>query len=423
MTSTLISSSKKRKRSQEISFKVAEDCHPDGVGPVLASFPCISPPPGTAFQAYARKKPNISMDFHADMIIAGETDTVDFESTSALAGQGCQYLVALHNPETSSVTIYPTPISPVLVRHTVKALKSIPTMAAPTTAVYREARNALGDTFGTKKAKAAIRAEERNRVDVSAMEGVMSHVMDGIDKDANGLLNKEEAKELADANRLVPPFNMDAKEVGDIYPLHNVIPESEYKAISVSAFEDAKSAKDRVALLPSRRSEWCYHRIENLFSNQELNAKKRRRIIFYISAMLAFRRVTRNKAMDKDDIHKALHGVPSATVDSFITRFTEELRDPTKVQATSDTQTNLLTHMLALCLRVDRFAMDPTDITTDLSLSQSRVHALLRSMGCKIGKISERDASQLGVKQDDVKRAILTTPLTFPKIRTRRAGR
>jgi len=42
------------------------------------------------------------------------------------------------------------------------------------------ARNQLGESFGTKKAKAAIRAAERNRVDVSAMEGVVSHLQESI---------------------------------------------------------------------------------------------------------------------------------------------------------------------------------------------------------------------------------------------------
>lgn len=75
-----------------------------------------------------------------------------------------------------------------MLTHTVKALKSIPSFAAPSKSQYLEARNALGETFGTKKQKAAIRAQERNRIDISAMEGVMSYVMDGIEKGAKGLM-------------------------------------------------------------------------------------------------------------------------------------------------------------------------------------------------------------------------------------------
>lgn len=50
-----------------------------------------------------------------------------------------------------------------------------------------QARNALGETFGTKKAKAAIRAAERNKVDVSAMEGVVGHLQDSIEANTTSL--------------------------------------------------------------------------------------------------------------------------------------------------------------------------------------------------------------------------------------------
>jgi DNA-directed RNA polymerase I subunit RPA49 len=73
-------------------------------------------------------------------------------------------------------------------------LKSAQPSDAPTAAQYQQARTALGETFGTKKAKAAIRAQERNKVDVGAMEGVMDYVMEGIDKGAQGLMTTGSAQ-------------------------------------------------------------------------------------------------------------------------------------------------------------------------------------------------------------------------------------
>ena len=80
------------------------------------------------------------------------------------------------------------PKAPYILTHTVKALKSLPSSVAPSKTQYLEAKNTLGETFGTKKQKATIRAKERNRIDVSAMEGVMSYVMDSIEKGAEGLM-------------------------------------------------------------------------------------------------------------------------------------------------------------------------------------------------------------------------------------------
>lgn len=59
-----------------------------------------------------------------------------------------------------------------------KNLESIPV----TVAQRIEARNKLGVTFGTKKAKAAIKAHERSRVDVDAMQSVVSHLQSTIEE-------------------------------------------------------------------------------------------------------------------------------------------------------------------------------------------------------------------------------------------------
>ena len=55
---------------------------------------------------------------------------------------------------------------------------------------YMEARNTLGEIFGTKKAKAQIKQRERQKVDVDAVKGVVSHIVDAIDKGAEGLTTK-----------------------------------------------------------------------------------------------------------------------------------------------------------------------------------------------------------------------------------------
>jgi DNA-directed RNA polymerase I subunit RPA49 len=67
-----------------------------------------------------------------------------------------------------------------LLNRRVKVLKGLehPEMVA---LQWREARTALGETFGTKKAQASMRAHERNRVDVSAMESVAGHLQERIE--------------------------------------------------------------------------------------------------------------------------------------------------------------------------------------------------------------------------------------------------
>lgn len=51
-------------------------------------------------------------------------------------------------------------------------------------------RNNLGETFGTKKAKAAIRAQERKRIDVDAIQGVANHLQSRIEENTVSLPSK-----------------------------------------------------------------------------------------------------------------------------------------------------------------------------------------------------------------------------------------
>ncbi|KAL1673243.1 RNA polymerase I associated factor, A49-like protein [Schizophyllum commune] len=426
---------KKRKRADSagdtLNINVSqESVEPGTVGPALACFPSLIPPGSTPFRAWNVKKQKVSKGDDADrLFIGGETNKVEFttnmEETEKASEAGCRYLVAIHNPRKASLTVYPTPLTPQILSHTVKALKSIPPAPAPTARAFREARNNLGETFGTKKAKAAIRAQERNKVDVGAMEGVMGHVMEGIDKGAENLLTKEEAKEAADANRLVPPYDAATDDPMDVYPLHGVIPEPEWKALSVSAFEQAAGFAERRALLPAWRSEWLQYHLRRAFEDKELSSKARRRVlkvVFYVSAMMAFRRLLSGRGLAKEELHTKMAGVPAVVVDGLAARFTESARDAGKLQATSAMQTKLLTHMFALCLRVDNCATDSAQLATDLQMAQAQVNGLFKTMGCKIGKMTERDRARLGVA-DDKKRAVLSAPVEFPKPKTRKAGR
>jgi DNA-directed RNA polymerase I subunit RPA49 len=93
------------------------------------------------------------------------------------------YLVAVHDKCTGKTIFRPAPLH-ILTRQ-VKRLKNI--HSTPVTVAQRiEARNALGATFGTKKAQAAIRARERNKIDVDAMKAVTGNLQSTIeDKTTN----------------------------------------------------------------------------------------------------------------------------------------------------------------------------------------------------------------------------------------------
>ncbi|KAG6868782.1 hypothetical protein C0993_010709 [Termitomyces sp. T159_Od127] len=383
--STVKSSSKKRKHdsisSEGVVVKLAAP--PSGVGPLLVSYPALEAPPSTPFKCYANKKAKneakqpekVEGANERNLLLVGETDDIEFISNEGeskkAAESGCRYLIAVHNKRNSTLNILPTAKTPYILTRTVKSLKSI-SASTPSQHEYRHARNVLGETFGTKKAKASIRAQERNRVDVSAMEGVMNHLQQGIDRGAAGLLTHEEAKEEADKNRLIPPFDAIAVDPEDSYPLHNIIPEVEWKALSISAFDQATGPNERKALLPFKWSNWINGHVNMTYADNESPKKRKRnlRILLYVSAMFAFRRAVENKkTVSKDELTEKLSVVPAVVLDGLISRFTETSRGSTGLISTSTTQTKLLSYMFALCLKVDNFASDTSQIAHDLNKS------------------------------------------------------
>lgn len=90
----------------------------------------------------------------------------------------------MHNRRTHTTVFRPAPLH--VINQQVKALKNL----APIQVTDEERnllRNKLGEAFGTKKAKAAIRAQERNRVDIDAMKGVTAHLQETIMENTGSL--------------------------------------------------------------------------------------------------------------------------------------------------------------------------------------------------------------------------------------------
>ena len=98
-------------------------------------------------------------------------------------------MIGIRDKTANKVVIREAPLH-ILARQ-VKSLKSLDSLAITLESqTHVEAKNTLGDAFGSKKAQAAIRAKERNRVDVTAMEGVAGHLQDRIEANTENLPTK-----------------------------------------------------------------------------------------------------------------------------------------------------------------------------------------------------------------------------------------
>jgi len=84
---------------------------------------------------------------------------------------------------------------------------------------------------------------------------------------------------------------------------------------------------------------------------------------------------------------------------------------------TPKSKDKLLCWILAIALTLENFNMDAGALTKDLSMKQTRLNELYKSLGCKVNELTATEKSQAGVSPEEaraMKRAILTVPLTFP---------
>ncbi|KAH9054896.1 RNA polymerase I associated factor A49-like protein [Lactarius vividus] len=392
------------------------------VGPALASFPSLTPPKDTAFNSFVREEDEGKEFVKRLSTIAGETDAVEFSGSTndGSDGIGSRYFLALHRPGSSKLILHPTPLY--LMSRQVKALRNFEPIE-PGTSERLHARNVLGEAFGTKKAKAAIRAHERNKVDVSMMEAVADMLQDRIEEGTENLPTQEKMEEAVNAARLIPAYNADAERPEDIYPLHNIIPEQEWAALDglLHKLKNEPDDRARVRLLPNARSDWLRQHLMLAYSVPKPKSKLVKMLI-YASVMLTFHEAVKRSVPDRTVISERLAPAPEAVVDGLLSRFTETPRGSIKAQMTTENETSLLTHLFSLCLKADGYATDTALIAADLKMSSKRVNDLFRSLGCTIGKLSQQDLKRLGLPDSaaNEKRAILKTPLTFPKPRGRR---
>ena len=219
------------------------------------NFPSVRPHSNTPFSLYTRDPGSASNITKQHTILAGETDDVEFFSTNrdrqgGTEGADCQYIPAVFNPATGSLDIYPsTPLY--LLGHRVKRLRNAGlTTPASRAADYKAKRNDLGEVFGTKKAKSQIRAEERNKVDIGAMQGIKGHLMETIGE-------KQEESAVTLPSELIPTPDLDTIEPSLVYTREALIPEGEWMAIDANALIKAKDDRDRAGLLPYRRSRFA----------------------------------------------------------------------------------------------------------------------------------------------------------------------
>ncbi|EJT97158.1 RNA polymerase I associated factor A49-like protein [Dacryopinax primogenitus] len=395
-------------------------------GAIVGSFPALVPASSTTFKCYHEPASHESRAVAASSeksILFGRSTEIDFLSVNQDAaainsGSFSEYMVAVYDQPANKLVIQPAPLY--IMSREVKQ-KQVSTIDR---SIGRrvQARNALGQTFGSKRSKAAIQAAERNRVDVAAMKGIAHHLQEDIRMNTRALPNISE-QEAIYHNRPGPSPNMEANDPAGVYSINSVVPDSELKACPTRELVAAQSNDERTNILPYNRSTWINQRL--ILAGQESKISKLHlRLLFHISCMLCFRQATMNGG-DMDKMNGRMSRIPSLVQEGLRARYSEPSRLSKTSRVTSEMDVKLLAHMFVLCLIVDNFAADVGTLASDLHLPPARVMKIFRAIGCKVEIPNVDDRTRLGLPKEAhlARRAFLRVPLDFPKPRRGRTQR
>ncbi|CAG8766985.1 21487_t:CDS:2 [Gigaspora rosea] len=386
------------KRSFEV--RISDDTSetkPDSQGPILASFQGVSPPQDVGFRTYKSANGRRSM-------VVGENPRVIYESNEFTTEQSSEYLVAIYNKKTNSVTFSSVPVIDLV--PIPKRIK----MEEPKDSIkhvdFIMEKTALDKEFGSKKAQAKILARERGNIDSSQVHNV-DKIVANIEENVKTMKTKEKIKADMESSRPIPPHDIRATKVTDVYNMDDIVTPAEFDAIPVAPVLNAKHESHR------------------------LNAKnvnlKRIRLLLYINYLMAFKSVSHDVLNNRQEMATNMNGLPDIILTNLYDRFTEttfvKSGGRKKYKMTPKAEEKLLCYMFTLCLILDDFRLDPEPLACDLGLTTKRVHNLFKALGCKIIPINKQEIESLGLKISQakgIKRAVLTVPLKLPEYKDRR---
>ncbi|KAK0623012.1 RNA polymerase I associated factor, A49-like protein [Immersiella caudata] len=319
-----------------------------------------------------------------------------------------RHFLGVFDPKTGKVEIVES--RKMVVRGTVRSQKPSDDAMKPKKTAF-EMRTELGQAFGTKKAKKAIRAVTENAITSGGAPGSMGSgdlaLMDSIKGTTENMATREQLDAAIEQARPVPRGNYEAEEIQDVYIPAQIIGAEVLKSIPVLDWQEKVKAQEAISV-PSR---FVANRISRVAHNE--NALERLRVMRYLLTVLVFWATTRpgrdrgTRAIGRRDQLKSVAGaVPDLVMENIRRKFSDNgVMRKTHIDL-------LMTHCCVFASIIDNFEVNTLDLREDLKLEQKQIAQYFMEIGARMTQ------SKKGDKIDHIAR--LALPLQFPKVRQAR---
>ncbi|AWU77977.1 uncharacterized protein C5L36_0E00460 [Pichia kudriavzevii] len=425
------------------------------------SIPVVAEP-GDAVIASFTNSGTISNDVTFDvfaakgkkMILHGESknDELQYDAEEL---DDSQYLIGIYDSSNKKIKLVPSSKmfsgrvqSNSSLINDAKLVKKLKRKDLSEEGTFVERRNALGEEFGTKKAKKAINDAARNRIDAAMLEDSQLDIVDGIRESTKSIPDRNEmAKMVEKENRVIPKFHEDATNVEDIYPIEEIVPDDILSVFPVDIFfkpiesdEDSDDKKDelltKLEYLPyvPGKDRGLAHQKKSIFgrliksllsesSNGNINEDLRwkAQLVSFTSMLIGLyfnRRLSKREKL----IESFTNLPPARGINYMLALFGDSKRNNFNYDRDIKFYTigpkeedKLLCHIIVLLLKLFDYRLELSSLAADLSLKPSRLLTLVRTLGCTVVVANKGD----GKENAGSKFATLKVPFKVPEIARR----
>ncbi|KAI1429258.1 RNA polymerase I associated factor, A49-like protein [Xylaria sp. FL1777] len=393
--------------------------------PVIATHPGLGLPSSVTFQAYTKNAPSKSKhgrSKHAApssmslMLHSSSHSKLDYtakEEGPAGRESHLKHYIGVFDPTTGELSVVEA--RKMAVRGVVRAQqpKEEDLQSRSASRNMMDLRSDLGHAFGTKKAKKALAAITENAiVDHDRMAkslGASSQAMMlAIGEVTDTMASKEDLQAAADAAKPVPPGNLEAQEIQDVYTPQGMIGAELLNAIPIKDWQDAVK-KGTNKLLTSA---FIASRLNPVGEGPD--SAIRLRALRYLEFLIKFSKLAKGrggKIPPPEKLRQLLHPAPEPVIQNIRRKFSSNQ------QIDKFHRDLIYTYCCALAAILSNFQFETSKIRFDLGLDDKQFGQYFREIG---GKVKKAAGTEKGTQ---VQMAVLSLPLEFPKVRYQRPTR
>ncbi|KND92327.1 DNA-directed RNA polymerase I subunit rpa49 [Tolypocladium ophioglossoides CBS 100239] len=433
-------SSKKRKRDGELSGKpkkkvvldapsatatVSSVVRPKYCPPVIVTTPGIDFPNKLSFHSYqprdgsgSKTKPNKQVGDKELLLHATAHRSLDYtarEEEPRGSKPLMNHFVGIYDAKTGKLEVIEA--KKMVVRGQVRA-KQAPGSSRHENEARQsmmERKTALGQTFGTKKAKKALRDNVLNAITPQKQAGDNSPtkidnasraMLDSVGAMASKMATREELQATVNDAKPIPRPNLEAEDIQDVYDPATIIGADILNLVPIREWQEKTRHKEGIQI-PSR---FVAARVNAIATDDD--AVTRLRVLRYFSFVLLFYLGTKpgrergtRQLPAREKLRELLAPAPEAVIENIRRKFSED-------GVMRKRQVDLLmTHCCAFACIVDNFEVDTQNLRDDLRLDQRVMNQYFHEIGGRVKLVSNKAEG----RTTNVAR--LALPLDFPKQR------